>query len=100
MSFLLGYGRLVWLAVAIESLILARASMSINDVIETLSSADEAVLLGIGPFGDGLRNGVIDRNGAGLIVGVFKAERSGVLSRSFDTVYSVIIRSAFREKYS
>ena len=78
----------------------SRTSVNVNDVSEALSSADESFLLGIGPFSDGLRNGVIDSSGDGLIVCVLKAERPGVLSGSFDVVYSVIISSACREKKS
>ena len=55
--------------------------VDVYDVVETLSAADEAVLLGVGPFGDGVRNGVVDSRGDGLIVSVFKAERPCVFSR-------------------
>ena len=36
-----------------------------------MSAANEAVLLGVGPFGDGVRNGVVDSRADGLIVSVF-----------------------------
>ena len=77
----------------------SRAGVNIDDVVEALTSADEPVLLGIGPFGDGLGNGV-DGCGDGLIVGVFKTERPGVLCYSFDTVNRVVVSCAFPEKDS
>ena len=69
-------------------------------VVKTLSAADEAVLLGVGPFGDGVRNGVVDSRGDGLIVNVFVAERPCVFSRFFDTVDGVIVCGTFWEKDS
>ena len=50
-------------------------SVDVNYVVLSLSAAYEAVLLGVGPFGDGFRDGVVDSRGDGLIVGVFEAER-------------------------
>ena len=56
-------------------------SVDVYDVVKTMSAAYEAVLFGgVGPFGDGVRDDVVDSRSDGLIVGVFEAERPSVFS--------------------
>ena len=68
--------------------------------IETLSAADEAILLGVGPFCYSVRYVVVHCGSDGLVVSVFQAEWSGVLGRSLHTVECVVVGGAFREEYS
>ena len=58
----------------------AGAGVNVNDVAEALPSADESVLLGIGPLDYGAINGMIDSGGDRFIISVFETEWSGIRS--------------------
>ena len=60
----------------------AGSRVYIDDVVKALSSANKAILLGVGPLGDGTSDGVIDRGGDCFVIGVFETERSSVLGLS------------------
>ena len=62
-----------------------RPGVDVDDVVQTLSSANEPVLLGIGPLGDGVGHGEVDGSGYGLVVSVFQAEGPSVLGGAFHT---------------
>ena len=83
---------MAWLAVAVESLIPALC-FSVYYVFETLSVADETVLLGVGPFSYGVRYGVVNCSCDGLVVRirrpsglVFSADLFTLLSVSSSAV--------------
>jgi hypothetical protein len=77
-----------------------RSGVDVDDVVQTLSSANEPVLLGVGPVGDGVRHGEVDSGGYGLVVCVFKAEGSGVLSSSLHAAEGVVVSGTFGEEDS
>ena len=77
-----------------------RSGVDVDDVVKTLSSANEPVLLGVGPVGDGVRHGEVDSGGDGLVVSVFKAEGSSVLSGSFHAAEGVVVGGTFGEEDS
>jgi hypothetical protein len=51
-----------------------RSGVNVGDVVKAVSTADEPVLLGVGPVGDGPRHGEVDSGADGLVVSVFKAD--------------------------
>ena len=77
-----------------------RSGVNVDNVVEALSPADEPVLLGVGPLGNGARHGKVDRGSDGLVVSVFEAEGPSVLSGSFDAAEGVVVGSAFWEEDS
>ena len=77
-----------------------RSGVNVDDVVEALSPADEPVLLGVGPLGDGAGHGEVDRGSDGLVVGVFKTEGPSVLGGSFDAAEGVVVSGTFWEEDS
>ena len=95
-----GLGKEASLSLARNEVVFASLGVNGDNVVDSLAPYGKAVLLLVCPIFDGVGEFTIDRRSNSFVVGVFKAQRSGLVGSSFDAVFCVVIFGTFGKKDS